>query len=179
MVCRPKDSGGLGVLNLRIHDDALLLKYLHKFYNKWDTPWVQLIWDTYYTDQIPHACDPCGSFWWRDVIKLIPTYQGISKVSLGNGENFLFWKDMWREEILVASYPRALSYAKNEDLSVQQFLGITNLQEAFHLPLSHQAHAELKQLQLEVSEVQLSNEIDKWTYVWDTNHFSTKQYYTF
>ena len=179
MVCRPKDSGGLGVLNLLIHGDALLLKYLHKFYNKWDTPWVQLIWDTYYTDQIPHASDPCGAFWWRDVIKLIPTYRGISKVSVGNGENVLFWKDMWREEILAASYPRALSYAKNEDLSVQQFLGITTLQEAFHLPLSPQAHAEMRQLQLEVSEVQLSNEIDKWTYVWNTNLFSAKQYYTF
>ena len=90
MVCRPKTSGGLGVLNLRAQGEALLLKYLHKFYNKWDTPWVQLIWDTYYIDQIPHASDPCGSFWWRDVIKLIPTYRGISKVTVGNGENVLF-----------------------------------------------------------------------------------------
>ena len=51
MVCRPKASGGLGVINLRIQGDALLLKYLHKFYNGWDVPWVQLIWETYYTDR--------------------------------------------------------------------------------------------------------------------------------
>ena len=113
------------------------------------------------------------------MIKLIPTYRGISKVTVGNGENVLFWKDMWREEILAEAYPHALSYVKNEDLSVQQFLGITTLQEAFHLPLSPQAHAEMRQLQFQVSEVQLSNEIDKWTYVWDTNLFSAKQYYTF
>lgn len=33
MVCRPKECGGLGVLNLKIQGDALLLKFLHKFYN--------------------------------------------------------------------------------------------------------------------------------------------------
>lgn len=33
MVCKPKDCGGLGVIDLRIQGDALLLKFLHKFYN--------------------------------------------------------------------------------------------------------------------------------------------------
>ena len=33
MVCQPKVSGGLGVINLKVQSDALLLKYLHKFYN--------------------------------------------------------------------------------------------------------------------------------------------------
>ena len=86
-MCRPKASGGLGVINLRIQGNDLLLKYLHKFYNGWDTPWVQLSWETYYTDQIPYAADPCGSFWWRDVAKLMPTYRGISMANLGNGRN--------------------------------------------------------------------------------------------
>ena len=67
MVCKPKASGGLGVIDLRIQGDALLLKFLHKFYNSWDVPWVQLIKDTYYDERIPHASDSCGSFSWRDV----------------------------------------------------------------------------------------------------------------
>jgi hypothetical protein len=33
MICRPKDQGGLGVLDLRIQNKALLIKNLHKFYN--------------------------------------------------------------------------------------------------------------------------------------------------
>ena len=37
-VCRPKNKGGAGVLNLKIQNEGLLLKYLHKFYNKMDTP---------------------------------------------------------------------------------------------------------------------------------------------
>jgi len=40
MVQQPKDKGGLGVLNLRLQNDALLLKQLHKFYSKQNIPWV-------------------------------------------------------------------------------------------------------------------------------------------
>jgi hypothetical protein len=34
MVCRPKDNGGLGVINLDLQNDALLQKYMDKFMNK-------------------------------------------------------------------------------------------------------------------------------------------------
>jgi hypothetical protein len=39
---RPKNQGGLGVIDLRAQNKALLLKFLHKFYNKADIPWMQL-----------------------------------------------------------------------------------------------------------------------------------------
>jgi len=38
MVQKPKSKGGLGVINLRLQNDALLMKQLHKFYNKADIP---------------------------------------------------------------------------------------------------------------------------------------------
>ena len=43
LVCRPKNKGGLGILNLKLQNEALLLKHVSKFYNKVDVPWVQLI----------------------------------------------------------------------------------------------------------------------------------------
>jgi hypothetical protein len=48
MVQKPKLRGGLGIINLRLQNDALLLKHLHKFYSKKDTPWVSLVWNRYY-----------------------------------------------------------------------------------------------------------------------------------
>ena len=45
MVCLPKEEGGLGVLNLKTENEALLLKNLHKFYNKVENSWVRLIWE--------------------------------------------------------------------------------------------------------------------------------------
>jgi hypothetical protein len=37
-VTKPKDKGGLGVIDLISQNDALLLKHLDKFYNKKDIP---------------------------------------------------------------------------------------------------------------------------------------------
>jgi hypothetical protein len=39
----PKTKGGLGVRDLYLQNEALLLKQLDKFYNKKDIPWVHLI----------------------------------------------------------------------------------------------------------------------------------------
>ena len=89
-VCRPKEKGGVGVLNLKVQNEALLLKFLDKFYNRADTPWVQLVWNTYYTTKISHAADACGSFWWKDVCKLSPIYRGITTYKIGSGSSILF-----------------------------------------------------------------------------------------
>jgi hypothetical protein len=62
MICKPKDKCGLGILNLSVQNNALLLKHLHKFYNHDSIPWVQLIWDSYYYDVVPHVVTLSGSF---------------------------------------------------------------------------------------------------------------------
>jgi hypothetical protein len=105
MVCKPKEKGGLGVLNLRIQNEGLLLKYLHKFYNKTDTPWVQLLWNTYYTGKVPHNMAPCGSSWWRTVFNLSPIFRGISMSHINDGRNTLFWKDKWLQDINSEEFP--------------------------------------------------------------------------
>ena len=182
MVCQPKVYGGLGVLNLKIQGEALLLKYLHKFYNHFDLPWVELIWTTYYKNKIPHAMDTCGSFWWRDVAKLMPTFRGIMQAQILHGGTVLFWKDLWGPQILSEAHLRAYSYAKNEDISVRDFLSVTSLAEAFHLPLSPQAHAEVRQLQLDITTINIpdSSQVhDRWTYVWGASTFTTHEYYSF
>ena len=66
-VTKPKNKGGLGVVELRSQNEALLIKHLDKFYNKRDIPWVNMIWQAHYSQgQIPHAATDRGSFWWRD-----------------------------------------------------------------------------------------------------------------
>jgi hypothetical protein len=43
MVCKTKEEGGRGVINLQLQNQALLMKNLDKFFNKKDIPWVHLI----------------------------------------------------------------------------------------------------------------------------------------
>jgi hypothetical protein len=51
---KAKTKGCLGVINSRMQNEVLLLKNLHKFYNKEDLPWMNLIWTNYYRNgQIP------------------------------------------------------------------------------------------------------------------------------
>jgi hypothetical protein len=47
MVTKSKLKGGLDVINLRLQNEELLMKNLHKFYNKEELPWAQLIWSDY------------------------------------------------------------------------------------------------------------------------------------
>ena len=61
LVCKPKSSGGLGIKDLSKQNDGLLIKNLHKFFNKQDLPWVQLCW-SYYHEGVPQVANLCGSF---------------------------------------------------------------------------------------------------------------------
>jgi hypothetical protein len=48
-VTQRKVNGGLGVLRLETQNDVLLLKFFYKFFNSYDLPWVNIIWNKYYT----------------------------------------------------------------------------------------------------------------------------------
>jgi hypothetical protein len=50
LITKPKLNGGLGVIRLRLQNDALLMKNVHELFTKADLPWVHLIWSTYYSD---------------------------------------------------------------------------------------------------------------------------------
>jgi len=79
MYCRAKEEGGLGVLNIKTQNVALLIKHLHKFFNRDDLPWVSLIWEQYYGSGKLPGNSKKGSFWWRDVLKLLDKFKGMVK----------------------------------------------------------------------------------------------------
>lgn len=100
MVCLQKAEGSLGVLNLCTHnDDALLLKNLHKFYNREETPWVHLVWEKYYANgKLPNHVRK-GSFWWRNNIKVLNSYKGLASVTVFKGDTCFFWLDGWSGQV--------------------------------------------------------------------------------
>jgi hypothetical protein len=175
-----KEERRFGISNLKLQNQGLLLKYLHKFYNKEDTAWVHLLWNSYYIGKVPHAITPSGSFWWKDVCKLMPIYRSIASPKIGNGRTALFWKDKWLNTILSDEYPRAFSYALTEDITVTDFLSATSLAENFNLPLSPEALQEVRQLQIDAQHVDLQqNTQDKWVYEWKSDKYSSRLYYKY
>jgi len=49
--CRSKKEGGLGIIDLKTQNTALLLKYMDNFYSHADFPWVHLTWNNLYSNQ--------------------------------------------------------------------------------------------------------------------------------
>jgi hypothetical protein len=89
LLCRTKDHGGLGVLNLSVQNDCLLMKHLHKFYNKANLPWVSMSWELYYSTSLPPARTREVSFWWRDCLKLLPRFKDLAKCEFVQGNAIL------------------------------------------------------------------------------------------
>jgi hypothetical protein len=133
MVCRPKYKGGFGIINLKIQNTALLLKHLHKFYNNEDIPWVHLVRDAYYHQDVPHAVVLASSFWWRSIINLSDEYRNLTRCEVGNGSSILFWSDLWKDDMLGSTFPRLFSYAKDKLQSVKEFFGRDSMLDSFHL----------------------------------------------
>jgi hypothetical protein len=71
MVTKPKNRGGLGVINLRLQNDVLLMKNLDKFFNKADLPWVKLVWQNYYKNGQLLGRRKRGSFWGGEYCKIL------------------------------------------------------------------------------------------------------------
>ena len=165
------------MLDLRIQNQGLLLKQLHKFYNHRDIPWVDLVWNTYNDGLVPHASGSCGSFWWKDVMNLAPTYRAVTSVEVGDGGSTLFWKDAWHGDILTDSHPRLFSFAKHEDISVRMLLTSPTLGQNFHLPLSVQAREDLDDLQASLASMELAEVHDAWRLIWGSEEFASSKFY--
>jgi hypothetical protein len=144
MVTKSK-KGGLGVINLKMQNKVLLLKKLHKFFNKADLPWVQLLWNQYYSNgKVPELARK-GGFWWRSIVKMLPTYKGIAQATLVSGDSILFWVDMWNGRVI---YPELFSFTTNPSVTVKTVTKMSSLQELFQLPLSMKAFDQFCELDI-------------------------------
>jgi hypothetical protein len=177
-VMLPKDKGGLGITNLQLQNDALLMKHLSKFYNKADIPWVRLVWNKYYTNRVPHATRDMGSFWWKDVLRLNILFRQVTSCELGDGSSVCFWDDLWLDGILAHKYPRLASFAKTDGISVLEVMQAQDLDTLFMLPLSVQALGELELLQEQLQELAYDeNSTDRWIPTWG-NKYTSHRYYS-
>jgi len=137
MVCLPKSQGGLGVINLTTHNEALLLKNLHKFFNRLDIPWVNLIWEKHYqSDKLPNTTRK-GSFWWEDILKLLDKYKGLASVSISDGRTCLLWWDLWEGQVCAQVYPELFTFARIKNATLQRVLSPIDIDQ-LSTCLSHQ-----------------------------------------
>ena len=165
------------MLDLKTQNEALLLKNFHKFYNRADIPWVHLIWEKYYSNgRLPNHVKK-GSFWWKDVLKLLDKFKGMASVSVADGASCLLWNDCWMGQPLRLTFAELFSFAKKPLLSLQCAASVTNTSSLFNLPLSTEAFAQFQQIEIIVQNLQLSDGVDNWMYSWGSSIFTSKKAY--
>lgn len=177
-VCLPKDEGGLGVLRLDTQNEVLLMKFLHKFFNKANIPWVHLIWEKYFPNGKLPGYTTKGSFWWKDVLKSLNSFKGIAVANVFEGSTCALWDDLWAGKVPRLAFPELYSFAKVRNISLQRMANFDDLTRLFHLPLSEPAFEQLVQLAQDIQNSVFSEEHDVWTYIWGSRHFSSSRIYS-
>lgn len=128
-------------MNLQTQNQCLLLKHLHKFYNKCDIPWVKLVWVRHYAHgELPRSSTNLkSSFLWKDILKLINEFKGLVLVNVLDEKSCLFWLDLWNNHVLQQSFLELASFSNSTIISVHDMKFTMPLTAHFHLPLSTEA----------------------------------------
>jgi hypothetical protein len=166
LITLPKTEGGLGVLDLKLQNECLLLKNLHKFFNRDNIPWVQLIWNSLFSNnRLPNSDSrPKGSFWWRDSLKLISQFKDLAVISVRDGATCLLWHDKWDGIPLSLRFPELYSFCRNKNITLKTAASLLQHQSMFHLPLSTEAYGQFVQLVVILQNLHLHSSPDVWSY---------------
>ena len=75
------------------------------------------------------------------------------------------------------TFAELFSFAKKHLLSLQCAASVTNTSNLFSLPLLTKAFAQFQQIEIILQNLQLSDGVDTWMYIWGSSIFtSTKAY---
>jgi hypothetical protein len=98
---------------------------------------------------------------WHTLRQLLPLYQAITSVDIGNGKSTSFWDDVWLgDEALADRYPLVLSHCNFKSATVSEIIG--HGIENYMVPrVSPSAMVELRHLSEELHQVNLTNLPDK------------------
>ncbi|KAJ3688101.1 hypothetical protein LUZ61_017265 [Rhynchospora tenuis] len=97
-VCLPKSFGGFGLLNLKLKNIALLLRWWWRLYNNPHTLWTEfarLLFAKQDPSIPPIAWNATGSFFWKDLLSIRSYFQLSTTTVVGSGLNTSFWYDNW------------------------------------------------------------------------------------
>ncbi|KAE8776063.1 hypothetical protein D1007_51342 [Hordeum vulgare] len=143
-----------------------------------------IIWNTYYYERVPQGTEPCGSYWWRNILKLLDNFREFTWVQVNQGDTVLFWQDKWNIGNSVIPLKerlsRLFSYVKDPWTMVKEGLNTNDMSTWFNLPLLEQTYMELSTVHVLIGEFELSpNQNDVW-YCPSTNKFYTpKSFYSY
>jgi hypothetical protein len=106
ILCRPKDQGGLGILDLQLQNKCLLAKWIVSLLNT-DGIWQKLLTNKHLNSKslFQVKAKPYDSHFWRGLMKFKEEVLQLGSFSVKDGEKTRFWEYTW-----VGSTPFRLRY---------------------------------------------------------------------
>jgi hypothetical protein len=160
-----------------------MMKNLHKFCNKADIPWVNLIWKAYYHNgDLPDENHLKGSFWWKDCISLNNEFKDIFQFKPVAGDSILFWYDIWHNGVpLKNTFPQLFLFGKLKRITLYMVIlhSQSDIYEIFNLPLSMIAIEQCNNLLDIIQSVITLDQVqsDTWSFPGHSGKYTTRKVY--
>ncbi|KAG2590684.1 hypothetical protein PVAP13_5NG446240, partial [Panicum virgatum] len=96
MLCRPKDQGGVGIINTTIMNECLLTKWIWKIQKRPNEVWFKLLdakylkGKSFFTSKVQDS-----SQFWQGLHKVKHLFKWGAVHKVQNGRQTFFWLDTW------------------------------------------------------------------------------------
>lgn len=129
-VCMSLKQGGLGIKNIRLANDSLLLKWWWRYGQEDEALWKKVICEKYgsdggrwFPDKDVHG--PISHIW-KDILSvaqrngsILQFYKDNVEILIGNGKRISFWRDSWLGSTnLLCQFPRLFQLANDKEISL-------------------------------------------------------------
>jgi len=127
-VCEPREAGGLGVINIKFFNIALLGKWIWRLGYSKGGLWKEVVDSKYggWRNLKGPRSNKIGSLWWRE-LKVIwsmkewgEKFDDRFRWKVGNRKEIRFWEDKWVGNLeLKNKFPRLFSLCGDKDLLLE------------------------------------------------------------
>jgi hypothetical protein len=107
-VCRPREFGGMGILNTQIFNECMMAKWIWKLYQQKDNLMCRILRAKYMRhEDFFRSRGAGGSQFWNSLHKIKHLFKWGAVHSVGNGWLTQFWNDVW-----LVDTPLRIRFAK-------------------------------------------------------------------
>jgi hypothetical protein len=162
ILCRPKEQGGLGILDLQLQNKCLLPKWLVNLLNT-DGIWQTLLQNKYLRSKSLSQVEakPYDFHFWRGLMHIKDEVLSKGSFDIKDVTNVRFWDDTWiRDKPLKAQYPNLYNIARDPHATVSKIMATSRLNISSMRALVDNKVREWLGLVAQISHVQLTEGSD-------------------
>ncbi|XP_078173282.1 uncharacterized protein LOC144567102 [Carex rostrata] len=124
--CTPKDFGGLGIMDLTVFNQALLIKWFWQ----WRKPEITLC-KSLFQQHIATNGLPNSPIFISAISNSLSYCQFFFSHKIGNGKRMQLWNDNWKDQLLSTILPDLYTHAIDTQITLYEVSQVSNLTSLF------------------------------------------------